>query len=331
MNQTLNLHYTEVAREAEPEFARKEKTASIRTTALVIINPNSRRGAEADITEGLGLLENAGFTLIRVDSKSAAHTTQLINQYHQDIDVVIIGGGDGSVSSAVGAVYRNHLTLAILPLGTANDLARSLGLPTDLLDVFKIIAANKRRKVDLGVFDGHYFFNAAHIGLGGKVTENLTPEIKKRWGVFSYLRAVFAAFKTNRSFRANITIDGTRHRMRSIQLTIGNGRFYGGGNVIDEDATIDDGLLKLYSLPPQSIWTLLSTAPWLRTGKQYRLEHIFTAVGRKIEISTTPSRRVYADGEPVSRTPAVFEIIPQCLNVIYLEPAGPDSTPVLPG
>ena len=315
MNQTLNPHYT--------EFTRKAEFMSARINALVIINPNSRKGAETDITEGLKLLEDSGFTLIRLDSKSSEHTTQLINQYHQEIDLVIIGGGDGSVSSAVSAVYQNNLTLAILPLGTANDLARSLGLPTDLLEVFKIIAANKRRKVDLGKFDGHYFFNAAHIGLGAKVTENLTPEIKKRWGVLSYLRATFAAFKTNRSFRATISIDGTRHRMRSIQLSIGNGRFYGGGNVIDENATIDDGLLKLYSLPPQSIWTLLRTAPWLRTGKQYQLEHIFTAVGKKIEILTSPSRSVYADGEPVSRTPVVFEIIPQALNIVYLEPAGP--------
>lgn len=292
--------------------------------ALVIINPNSRSGAEADITEGLQLLEAAGFVLIKVDSKSAGDTARLIDQYHNEIELVIIGGGDGSINSAAAAVYRHHLTLAILPLGTANDLARSLGLPADLQEVFKIIAANKRRKIDLGTFDGHYFFNAANIGLGARVTEELTPEIKKRWGVFSYLRAAFAAFKRNRAFRASITIDGTLHRLKSIQLAIGNGRFYGGGNIIDEAATIDDGLLKLYSLPPQSMWELLSKAPWLRFGKQHQLESIFTAVGRTIEVNIVPSREVYADGEPVSRTPVVFRIIPQALNVIHVEPAGPD-------
>ncbi len=298
-------------------------SASIR--ALLIINPNSRRGAEADITEGIKLLESAGFVLIKADSKSAEDTARLIDQHHQEIDVVIIGGGDGSINSAAAALYRHQLTLAILPLGTANDLARSLGLPTDLLDVFSIIAANKRRKIDLGTFAGHYFFNAANIGLGTRVTKELTPEIKKRWGVFSYLHAALAAFKSNRKFQATLVIDGVQHCVTSIQLAIGNGRFYGGGNVIDEAATIDDGLLKLYSLPPKSMWELLSMAPWLRAGKQRQMQHIFTAVGHRIEVHTSPSREVYADGEPVSRTPAVFEIIPQALNVVYVEPAGPAS------
>jgi len=291
--------------------------------ALLIINPNSRSGAEADITEGLQLLESAGFVLIKVDSKSAEDTARLIDQHSKEVEMVIMGGGDGSINSAAAAVYRNNLALAILPLGTANDLARSLGLPTDLLDVFKIIAANKRRKIDLGRVDGHLFFNAANIGLGTRVTRELTPEIKKYWGVFSYLRAAFAAFKSNRRFRATITVDGIQHCVKSIQLAIGNGRFYGGGNIIDEAATIDDGLLKLYSLPPQSMWELILTAPRLRAGKQRELERIFTAVGQRIEVNTVPSREVYADGEPVSRTPAVFEIIPQALNVVYLAPAGP--------
>src|SRR5690349_1963946 len=103
-----------------------------RIKALVIINPNSRMGAETDITEGLQLLEDAGFELINVDSKSPADTSRLIDQYHKEIDLVIIGGGDGSINSAAASVYQHNLTLAILPLGTANDLARSLGLPNDL-------------------------------------------------------------------------------------------------------------------------------------------------------------------------------------------------------
>ncbi len=298
---------------------------SVSVNALLIINPNSRKGAEADITEGVQLLESAGFVLIKAESKSADDTARLIDKHHKDIELVIIGGGDGSINSAAAALYRNNLALAILPLGTANDLARSLGLPTDLLEVFRIIAANKRRKIDLGKVDGHYFFNAANIGLGVRVTRELTPEIKKHWGVFSYLRAAFAAFKTNREFRATIIVDGARHSMRSIQLAIGNGRFYGGGNIIDEDAAINDGLLKLYSLPPQSMWELLRVAPWLRAGKQRQLERTFTAVGHRIEITTAPNRDVYADGEPVSKTPVVFEIIPRALNVVCVEPAGPNS------
>ena len=294
--------------------------------ALLIINPNSRMGAEADITEGIQLLESAGFVLIKAESKSAQDTSTLIDRHHQEIEMVIVGGGDGSINSAADAVYRHQLTLAILPLGTANDLARSLGLPKDLLEVFKIIAANKCRKIDLGSFDGRYFFNAANIGLGTRVTRELTPEIKKRWGVLSYLYAAFAAFKRNRPFRATIVVDGTQYCVRSIQLAVGNGRFYGGENIIDESASIEDGSLKFYSLPPQTMWELLMVAPWLRAGKQRQLERTFTAVGRRIEITTHPSREIYADGELTSRTPSVFEIIPQAITVVCVEPAGQATT-----
>ena len=300
------------------------KVDSIR--ALLIINPNSRMGAEADITEGIQLLESAGFVLIKTESKSAQDTSILIDRHHQEIEMVIVGGGDGSINSAADAVYRHQLTLAILPLGTANDLARSLGLPKDLLEVFKIIAANKHRRIDLGSFDGRYFFNAANIGLGTRVTRALTPEIKKRWGVLSYLYAAFAAFKRNRPFRATIVVDDTHYCVRSIQLAVGNGRFYGGGNLIDESATIEDGSLKLYSLPPQTMWELLMVAPWLRAGKQRQLERIFTAVGRRIEITAHPNREIYADGELASRTPSVFEIIPRAIAVVCVEPAGQATT-----
>ena len=294
-------------------------------TALLIINPNSRMGAEADITEGIELLKSAGFELIQKETKSAQDTGAVIDKFHQEIDMVIMGGGDGSINSAADAVYRHQLTLAILPLGTANDLARSLGLPKDLIEVFKIIAANKSRRIDLGSFNGHYFFNASNIGLGTRVTHELTPDLKKRWGVFSYLRAAFLAFKKTRAFRVKIIVDGVPHRIKTIQLAIGNGRFYGGGNIIDENATIDDGLLKCYSLPPQSLWELLRVAPWLRAGKHRQLKRTFTAVGRRIEIITHRPREIYADGEAVGETPTVFEIIPKAINVIHIEPAGPST------
>lgn len=300
-------------------------TATFMTTtrALLIINPNSRSGAEADISEGIQLLENAGFQLIKTESKSVGDAEKLINKHHREIDLVIVGGGDGSINSAASALHRHKLPLAIIPLGTANDLARSLNLPKDLLEVSKLIIANKRRKIDLGIFDGHYFFNAANIGLGTQVTRELTPDIKKRWGVFSYLHAAFAAFKNHRKFHATIVVDGVAHKMPSIQLAIGNGRFYGGGNVIDEDASIHDGLLALYSLPPQSLWNLLGSAPWLRAGKHRQMQKVFTATGRRIELRTTPTREIFADGEPVSKTPTVFEIIPAALDVICDDPTNP--------
>src|SRR5690606_41770012 len=114
----------------------------------------------------------------------------------------------------------------------------------------------------------------------------------------------------------NISIDSKPHRLRSIQLAVGNGRYYGGGNVIDENSTIHDGLLCLYSLPPLTLWELLTLAPLLRRGKQHLSNRVFCASGRPLEIKTSSPREIHADGEPVCKTPAVFKVIPEALEVI---------------
>ena len=166
----------------------------------------------------------------------------------------------------------------------------------------------------------HYFLNAAHIGLGVKVTSELTPEVKKKWGVFSYLKAAFSAFKKNRPFRVTIKANGKEHKLRSIQVAIGNGRFYGGGNVIDEKSKIDDGALCLYSLAPSSIWELLKNAVFLRYGKHSYIPTCFTGSAKRIEIKTRRPKEIIADGEPISTTPALFEVIPNALEVIRSAP-----------
>lgn len=289
-------------------------------TALMIVNPNSRSGADTDISEGLRLLAEHGINVIQKTSSSAKQTAQHIHEFAAQVQLVILGGGDGTISSAAGTLYKHQLPFAILPLGTANDLAHSLDIPPNVPEAFEIIAKNHRGRINLGMINEHYFLNAAHIGLGVKVTSELTPEVKKKWGVFSYLKAAFSAFKKNRPFRVTIKANGKEHKLRSIQVAIGNGRFYGGGNVIDEKSKIDDGALCLYSLAPSSMWELLKNAVFLRYGKHSYIPTCFTGSAKRIEIKTRRPKEIIADGEPISTTPALFEVIPNALEVIRPAP-----------
>lgn len=299
------------------------KPINTKTAALLILNSNSRNGADTDISEGIALLASHGINVIQKTSSSAAQTAQYIQEYAQQVQLVILGGGDGTISSAAGALYKYRLPFAILPLGTANDLAHSLDIPNDLAEVFQIIINNYKSRINLGVINKRYFLNAAHIGLGVKVTSELTPEVKKKWGVFSYLKAAFSAFKKNRPFRVRIKVNGVEHRLLSIQLAVGNGRYYGGGNVIDENSKIDDGALCLYSLAPSTLWELLRNALFLRYGKHQYMQKSFTISGTRIEIFTRKPKDIIADGEPVSKTPALFKVIPHALEVI--RPAPPEN------
>lgn len=283
--------------------------------ALLVINPNSRRGAEANLQATIKLLEASGFQVTIQESSSADECARELERRCEDLDLVIVAGGDGTISSAAAALYRHNMPLAILPLGTANDLARSLSIPDDLTEAGQVVVDNQLRRIDLGKVNGHYFFNAVNIGLGTRITHKLTKDAKRVWGILSYLHALWSALSQQRAFKVTIVADGRTYRQRSIHLTVGNGRYYGGGNIVDQDAEIDSGDLCLYSIKPQPIWKLIFLAPFLRLGRQRLARQAFSLSGRQIEISTSRPMEVHADGELVTHTPAILEIIPQALAV----------------
>lgn len=300
---------TSNARHAHPAPAGRPRKA------LLIVNPQSRRGGEADLQVVVNLLQASGYTVIRRQSKNAAECSRVIDEHCADLDLVIVAGGDGTVSSVAATLYRHQKPLAILPLGTANDLARSLSISDDLASVGQLVVDEQLRWIDLGRVNGHFFFNAVNIGLGTQVTRQLSREGKRTWGAFSYLKALWETLARKREFRAEIKVDGRRYRQRSIHITVGNGRYYGGGNVVDEEAQIDSGKLCLYSIKPQQLLSLVFLAPLLRLGKQRLAKRTLSEVGRKIEINTSPRLEIHADGERIGFTPATLEVIPGALAV----------------
>lgn len=283
--------------------------------ALLILNPNSRSGNNVDLDEGLQKLKNANFQVLYKESSSLHETEQIIEKHHADMDLIIMGGGDGTISSVMPCLYRYQLPLAVLPLGTANDFARSLSIAT-LSDAFQAIIDNQRSRINLGMVNDRYFINVAHMGLGVHVTHELDAEEKQRWGVLSYLIALIRAIRNRRRFRTRISIDGKLYKTRSMHLAIGNGRFYGGGNIIDDQSTLFDGKLSLYSLKPQSVWELLTLAPYLRNGMQRQSERVFSISACEISVLTAKTSEIHADGEPIGHTPALFKVIPDAINVI---------------
>lgn len=287
-----------------------------RKRALLIVNPNSRSADSADMQRGIARLEEAGVSVNRVESDSAAQSIRAIEAQQSSTDMVILAGGDGTLHSTVDTLHRCQLPLAVLPLGTGNDFARSLGIPLELEPAFEVIARGHSRLVDLGRVNGKLFLNAASVGLGVQVSRSLTAEVKRDLGVFSYLKALLDSLSRSKSFRVSLDVDGRHYRLRSIQLAIGNGRFYGGGNVIHEEAAIDEGLLHLYSIEPLGFWQLLLLAPLWRIGKHRQSDNAFTVSGRRFSIRTSPSLEMYTDGEPATHTPAEMEVLPGALEVI---------------
>lgn len=284
--------------------------------ALLVINPKSRNGHSEELTEAIDLLRNSGIEVEVCVTESPSHMASCIENYREKEGVVIVAGGDGTISSALESIYKTEQTLAILPMGTANDLARSLGISHDVVAGAQAIVNDKRERINLAKVNNSYFVNVAHVGLGVEVTRELTSEMKKYFGVFAYLGAFTSVMKRNKSFKVQIEADGWKESVKAIHLAVGNGRYYGGGNVVDDDSTLQDGQLNLFCLKPIRWWRLLLLGVNFRNGNLQKAERVVCKKARKISIKTSRAKHIQADGEFKTDTPANFEVMPKAIEAV---------------
>ena len=296
----------------------------MRRRALLLINSKARRGQE-DLLQICDRLRDGGLDLVEPNDKPF-DVHALVRQYSPQVDLVIVGGGDGSINHALSGLLESNKPLGILPLGTANDLARTLVLPTDLMLACDVILHGLTKQIDVGIVNNRPFLNVANVGLAAEVTRRLSRSTKSRWGVLAYAWAAFTAMLSGRSFSVEITCGGEVLRARTWQISVGNGRYYGGGLTIHEKATIDDGLLDLYSLEIRRRWQVLPLIPALWRGTLDPVLPVRTMHGTTIVIRPIHrSRRIVADGELIGRTPAVFSLLPRALSVFVPEPSANNS------
>jgi diacylglycerol kinase (ATP) len=200
--------------------------------ALLMVNRHSRRGHE-DRTAAIARLQSLGLDLIIEEStENPEQISEVIRQYRDRVELVIVGGGDGTLNAAIGGLVDARLPLGILPLGTANDLARTLGIPTALADACDVIARGKPYPIDLGWVNGKYFFNVASLGLSVRITEQLNKDVKRKWGVLAYAIAALQVLVRSVPFSAEIRTKDESLKVKTVQIAIGNGRYYGGGMTV---------------------------------------------------------------------------------------------------
>ncbi len=283
---------------------------------LLVANPGSRRGEAA--YQAAAALARHGIASLAAEWDPARLGTA-IRARAAEVRAVVVAGGDGTLNAAAEGVAATGLPLGILPTGTANDLARTLGLPGDLDEAARVIAAGHLRRIDLGMANDVPFFNVASIGLGVDLTRALTRDSKRRWGKLGYAVAGLRVLRRMQPFRAWITLDGETRISRTIHVAVGNGRHYGGGMLVAGDATIDDGRLDAFSLEVSGIWALLRLLPALRAGRHEAWQEIHAATGQAVDIRTSRRRSVNTDGEIRTHTPARFTVRPGAVSVFVPE------------
>lgn len=287
--------------------------------AMLIVNPRARRGG-GSITEARQVLEKAGIAIEEMVTSKDENASEIISRNADHFDMAIVGGGDGTLNNAAAGLAYTGLTLGVLPLGTANDFARTMGIPPDPVKAAEIIAAGREVTVDLGEVNGHLFFNVASIGFSAELAAELTEHAKKRWGTLGYGIVAARILMRSRLFSAYVDHDGTTEKIRTMQVSVGNGRHYGGGMTVEETATADDGWLDLYSLEVDHWWRLLRLLPSLRKGTHGQWDDVRAFKTTEVTIRTKQPRPVNTDGELVTWTPAHFRIRPKSVRVFVPKP-----------
>ncbi|HEV7344374.1 MAG TPA: lipid kinase [Devosia sp.] len=285
-----------------------------RRRALMLVNPNSRRGSAA-LEPVLDRLQAGGIdaTMERFDTPDEVSAD--IARRRHEADLVIVCGGDGTVNAAAKGILETGLPMGIMPMGTANDLARTLGISEDLTKAVDVIVAGHTSRVDLGEVNGHPFFNVASLGLSVDLAKGLTPEAKRRWGKLGYSLAALKVLLRAKPFRAEIISDAGRVKVKTLQIAVGNGVHYGGGTVIHSDATIEDGHLDLYSLELKNVWKFGLMLGAFRRGEHGAWDEVRTAKSTEFDIRTKEPMPINTDGDLVTETPAHFVIRPKAVTV----------------
>ncbi len=291
--------------------------------AALIVNTRSRTG-EKVFFRALDRLQDEGVpigaTYALRDPGRLPETVAEVLGDDKDYDLLVLGGGDGTVSSVVDSLAHHEATLGLLPLGTANDFARTLGIPSDVDQACDVISHGKVVDVDLGLAGDNYYVNVATVGLGFGVTQALSPMLKRRAGALAYPMAAVRAFLRHEPFSARLTFPEGEYDPvdlnRLLQIAVGNGRFYGGGNVVAPDSGIDDKTLDVYAIEMGRHRDLFGVARYFKSGDFIRNESVKQFHAAQVRLETDPEMHVNIDGEIVAMTPQDFSVARNALRVL---------------
>ena len=280
---------------------------------LVLSNPTSGGGAGQRYRElTLELLKERSIPFRDITSSSyTAAQEELRRSLNDQIKGVIVVGGDGMVHLAVQELALSKTPLALVPAGTGNDFARTLGLNLEKpLENLKVALLRSPEAVDLGVVNDRFFAEILSTGFDSIVNEraNSFQRIKGR---MKYNIAILLVLSTFKPKTYRFRIDGITFESKAMLIAVSNGQSYGGGMRITPDASIDDAQFDVMILGPVSRFEFLRVFPKVFTGKHVSHPAVKILKGKEVDIDSDAV--AYADGERIGNLPIRARVAPQSL------------------
>lgn len=290
----------------------------------VILNPSAGSAGEARALQDA--LARLGDVTLHTTARAGDAKRLAAQAVREQCDLVIAAGGDGTINEVVNGLSNDwgQARLGILPLGTGNDFARTIAMPTDVDAALEIIAQGVSRPIDVVCVESdktRYFLNVSTGGFSGLVDEQLTEEMKASWGPLAYLRSAVAALPDLTDYHMTIQLDDEApQEYLAYNFVIANARYVAGGIPIAPEAQIDDGLVDVIAVPATSMPRLALIVPAILAGRHVGMPDLLFRRARKVRVESRPGMWFNTDGELVGNQPATFTVLPRALQMIV----GPD-------
>ncbi|MEP7301503.1 MAG: diacylglycerol kinase family protein [Caldimonas sp.] len=294
---------------------------------VVIVNAGSGTGHDDATSERLrGLFEEAGAAVeIRRLEAGADLAAEVQAAMQEGPDVIVAGGGDGTVSGVAAALVDREITLGVLPLGTLNHFAKDLGIPLDLAEAVRTIVEGHAVSIDVGEVNGRVFINNSSLGLYPDIVRDREHQ-QKRLGRGKWLALAWAGLAALRRFPfigVRLTVDGSELLRRTPFVFIGNNEYRMEGFAIGQRSRLDQGRLSLYVAQRPGRLRLLQLALRALVGRLHQARDFQAMLAGELVVETSHRRlRVATDGEITLMTPPLlYRVRPACLRVMR----GPDD------
>jgi diacylglycerol kinase (ATP) len=285
--------------------------------AVLVVNTRSRQGRR----HWPGLPNRLAAAGLPVQATFAIHDPAqlpevLTKALEPPPDLLIFGGGDGSLTAAAARLAHRDTALGVLPLGTTNNFARSLGMPMRLADAIAALAAGKVADVDLAQAGEHLFANMASIGLSVQVAQVVPARLKRVLGRGAYTLTAARHLPAHQAFKATLKVDGAEQQVWTHQLNIANGGYHAGRRIA-RDASVDDRLLVIYRLgDARRLRVTGQTVRQVVMGPRRPLAAGPFVTTREVWVDTDPPLALDLDGEVRGSTPVRIALLPQALRVL---------------
>ncbi len=285
---------------------------------ICILNPAAGRGkAVMEWEKARKSLYEQGIetkTLVTTGPGDAVRLTK--HTVSKGTEIIMVAGGDGTIGEVAGAVAGTDMKIAIVPCGTGNDLARSLGLPLTSDDYGQRFSSFVVRKIDLGVIDGGYFANAVGFGFDARVAYKANSRVGFLQGKIAYLAAVAICMWELTPVEVEIKVDGNVINKKVLLAAFANGPTVGGGLPIAPMAVLDDGFLDLVVLEAIPRLEFVKSFPLLLNGNHVNHPAVSLYRGKRFSLRSETRQYVHIDGEIQQKDRMELFIQPQSLNVL---------------